>query len=273
MTFRLSLNTSTIKPQPLLEKVRIAAEAGYDGIELWVNDIYEFVGQGGEVGEVQRALRDHGLQTPSMIALRGWGEAAPLEYPLMIDEAKRRMELARRFDCPYLVCSPPRERCAFSQIADRYADLLEVGRSIGVKPTFEYISFFNSVASLEQGWAVVNRVSQDPHATIILDAFHSWNTNSSLDTLRQIPASRISHYHIDDAAAHLTPGKQRDPDRVMVGDGVIDLVAELRVLIELGYNGWISLELFNPALWDRDPLEVARLGRDRILQTIASATE
>jgi len=40
MTYALCLNTSTIKPQPLLEKVRLAAEAGFDGIELWINDIY-----------------------------------------------------------------------------------------------------------------------------------------------------------------------------------------------------------------------------------------
>ncbi len=46
MSFTVCLNTSTIKPQPLLEKIRIAAEAGFAGVELWLNDIYEYVGRG-----------------------------------------------------------------------------------------------------------------------------------------------------------------------------------------------------------------------------------
>ena len=41
MNPKLCLNTSTIKPQPLMEKIRLAGEVGYDGIELWINDLYE----------------------------------------------------------------------------------------------------------------------------------------------------------------------------------------------------------------------------------------
>ena len=40
MPFKLCLNTSTIRPQRLLEKIRLTAEAGFAGIELWLNDIY-----------------------------------------------------------------------------------------------------------------------------------------------------------------------------------------------------------------------------------------
>ena len=79
MAWTLCLNTSTIKPQPLLEKIRLAAAAGFAGVELWINDVYEFVGQGGEVRDVEKALSDHGLIVPCTIALRGWAEAAEAE--------------------------------------------------------------------------------------------------------------------------------------------------------------------------------------------------
>ena len=75
------LNTSTIRPQPLLDKIRIAAVSGYDGVELWINDIYEHIGRGGEVREIEQALADHGLTVPCTIAIRGWGEAQGLEHP------------------------------------------------------------------------------------------------------------------------------------------------------------------------------------------------
>jgi sugar phosphate isomerase/epimerase len=246
-----------------LEKIRLTAEAGFEAIELWINDIYEFVGQGGEVRDIEKSLADHGLPVLSMIAVRAWGEAIDVEYPIMLDEVKRRLEMCARLGSTWLVCSPPRMPCDLDQVARRYKDILELGRQFGVKPTFEYISFFESVSQLRQAWQIVQKVD-DPEATLILDAFHSWNSNSTLDELRQIPGNRISHYHIDDAHPDILPTKQMDPDRVMIGDGVIDLRAEIQVLRDIGYQGAISLELFNQDLWAQDPREVLRTGIERM---------
>ena len=263
MTFRLCLNTSTIQPQPLLEKIRLAAEAGFEAIELWINDIYQYVGQGGEVSDVEKALADHGLVVPSMIALRQWGEASDLEYPLMLAEAGRRMELAARLGCPFVVATPPRQPCPQSQLVERYKDLIQLGRPLGVRPTFEYISFFGSVSTLDQAVSIVEATA-DEGATLIADAFHSWNSGSRLELLGEIPAERISHYHIDDAALGIPAGQQTDPDRVMIGDGPIDLAAEIAMLRAIGYQGYISLELFNRQLWQQDPAELLELGIKRL---------
>ncbi|MCO6455372.1 MAG: sugar phosphate isomerase/epimerase [Pirellulaceae bacterium] len=263
MSFQYCLNTSTIKPQPLLDKVRLAAVAGFAGVELWLNDVYEHVGRGGEVRDVERALADHGLIVPCTIALRAWAEASEPEYPLVLEEARRRMDLAARLGSPWLVCSPPRAACDQRRIVQRYADLLALGREAGVKPTFEYISFFGSVSRLDQAWHVVQQVG-DPEATLVLDAFHTWNGGGPADVLRQIPAGRISHYHFDDAAVGIPAGQQTDADRVMPGDGAIDLAAEVQTLRQIGYAGTVSLELFNRQLWQQDPLDVLRLGLERM---------
>lgn len=263
MSFTFCLNTSTIKPQPLLEKIRLTAAAGYAGVELWINDLYEHVGRGGEIRDVERALADHGLIVPCSIAVRQWGEASEAEYPLMLDEVRRRMELAARIGAPYIVATPPREPCDLAQLTERYRDLLRIGRETGVRPTFEYISFFGSASRLDQAWQVV-REAGDDDATLILDAFHTWNSGGSLDDLRAVPVERISHYHFDDAAREIPAGRQKDPDRVMPGEGAIDLRAEVQVLRENGYRGTVSLELFNPQLWREDPQDVLRIGLDRL---------
>ena len=268
MPFKLCLNTSTIRPQPLLEKIRLTAEAGFEGIELWINDIYEHVGQGGEVSDVEKALADHGLIVPCMIALRGWGEASELEYPLMLDEARRRMELAARLGSPWVVATPPREECGLEQISRRYRDLLELGRETGVRPTMEYISFFRSVSRLDQAWRIVEEAN-DPDATVIIDSFHTWNSGGDINELRKLPAGRISHFHIDDADPQMPAGTQADPNRVMPGDGPIDLRAEIEILREIGYEGTVSLELFNPGLWEQDPAEVLGAGIERMRQLLA----
>ena len=263
MSFTLCLNTSTIKPQPILDKIRLTAEAGFAGVELWLNDIYQYIGQGGEVRDVEKALSDYGLIVPCTIAMRQWGEAGELEYPIMLDEAKRRMDLAARIGSPYIVATPPREPTDPAQLTARYRDLLELGRQAGVKPTYEYISFFGSSSRLDQAWRIVQD-AQDDDATVIVDAFHTWNSGGTLDDLRAIPVDRISHYHIDDADPNIPAGQQTDPNRQMLGAGPIDLKAEMQVLREIGYQGTISLELFNAELWEKDPAEVLKQGFERL---------
>jgi sugar phosphate isomerase/epimerase len=51
-------------------------------------------------------------------------------------------------------------------------------------------------------------------------------------------AAHTRHYHIEDIApsrvhAHLVPGQ-----------GAIDFEATLRAILESGYNGWITVELY-----------------------------
>ncbi|MEM8955198.1 MAG: sugar phosphate isomerase/epimerase [Verrucomicrobiota bacterium] len=267
---RLSLNSSTIKTTPLLDKIRIAGEAGYEGIELWAVEIYQHIGRGGEVSDVEKALADHNLQVPCFIAVRNWGETAGWEYTLALDEARRRFELAARLKCPYVVCTPPIEQPGFDTLHTDYQDLLQIGGETGVHAILEYISFFASLNNVPDTVTVMDRTDEllddsAQHKSItILDAFHNWNSKTTLDDIRKLPLDRIAHYHIDDAHPDIPSGQQKDPDRVMLGEGQIDLKSELQVLVEKGYDQWISLELFNADLWEQNPLEVAKTGLQKM---------
>ena len=259
------LNTSTIKPQPLMDKIRLVGEAGFDGIELWLNDVWEYVARGGEVSDIEKAISDQGLIVPSVIAMRQWGDMDGWEHQLVLDEARRRFALGARLGAPFIVATPPLEKPETEHLPARYAELLRIGREEGIRPTFEYISFFKSVHTVSKAWEIV-QVTDDQDATLILDAFHNWNSGSTESELRSIPVERISHYHIDDADPNKPAGTQTDPDRVMPGDGQIDLKAEIKALKEMGYDGTVSLELFNESWWQLDPKETLRIGLQRMHQ-------
>lgn len=263
MSFLYCLNTSTIKPTPVLRKIALAARHGYRAIELWINEVYEHVGRGGEVSEITRSLADHGMVVPCTIALRGWGDASDAEYPIQLEEARRRMELAVRLGAPFIVATPPREPTDLQQLTRRYRDLLELGRQIGIRPTMEYLGFVRSVFKLTQAWQIVQDSGAE-QATLVVDAFHNFRGGSTPDDLRRVPVERISHYHLNDAPADKPRLEQADPDRVMPGDGILDLGTELAILKEKGYRGAISLELFNRDLWARDPDEVVKLAMERM---------
>ena len=50
----------------------------------------------------------------------------------------------------------------------------------------------------------------------------------------------------------------------MIGEGQINLAAEIAVLKEKSYDKTMSLELFNTDLWAEDPLEVITEGLSRM---------
>ena len=51
-----------------------------------------------------------------------------------------------------------------------------------------------------------------------------------------------------------------DADRVLPGDGDFRLEPVVARLRAIGYGGWVSLELMNPALWQVQPTTVAEVG-------------
>jgi 4-hydroxyphenylpyruvate dioxygenase len=51
-----------------------------------------------------------------------------------------------------------------------------------------------------------------------------------------------------------------DADRILPGDGDFRLREVLQFIRRMGYEGWVSLELMNPTLWNAKPVQVAEVG-------------
>ena len=64
---------------------------------------------------------------------------------------KEDLLLEPGWEPPFIVATPPLEKTETSHLPGRYKEPLEIGRSEGIKPTFEYISFFKSVHTLKKG--------------------------------------------------------------------------------------------------------------------------
>ena len=45
-------------------------------------------------------------------------------------------------------------------------------------------------------------------------------------------------------------------------------MVEAAILKNKGYDKWISLELFNADLWEKDPLEVAKIGLEKMRELV-----
>ena len=263
--FVYCLNTSTIRPTPLLKKIAIAGKAGYEAIEPWNDEITAYLRQGGSIAELKQAIADAGLSVVSMIALHGWVTSEGDEHRKVLDDCRRRMTQAAQLGSPYIVASPPQEVVDVKRASDRFAELLEIGEQSGVVPSMEFLGFVDGVKNVATAWAIAAGGGQPrAKATIVADVFHMMRGGGSIDDLLSIKGDRLACFHINDLPAVPDPLTQRDEDRVMVGEGIADLPRVIANLRSIGYRGPLSLELFNRKLWEQDPLEVVTRGLDRI---------
>jgi sugar phosphate isomerase/epimerase len=257
------LNTSTIRPAPLMTKIDAAAAAGFRAIELWNDDVTAFVREGGSLPAVVDRLAERELRVPSVIAVMGWIGCPPAERAKSRKEAVRRMEQAKALGSPSIVASPPMGRVDVEQAAADYRELLQIGRDLGIRPSMEFLGFVEQINSIPAAWEIVERAG-DPEGTIVIDWFHMVRgQGSTLDDLRRIPAERISIVHLDDVPYNKPFAEMSDADRVYPGEGDIPIRDMNAVLREIGYQGPISLELFNASLWAQDPFAVARTGFEK----------
>ena len=271
--FPLCLNTSTIRPRPLREKIEVAARAGYDMVELWCDDVERFVGDGGTMASLRAQLRHAGLQVPSMIALGRWVEADAPGFTRLLGVAAERMEIAAALGCPRIVASPPIQTAhvELEVAGERYARLLSLGRRIGVLPMMEFLGFVPQIHDLRTCREVCARAC-DRDATVVLDPFHIYRGGGSFEEVLTVPGWEIGICHFNDAPRDKPRETQVDADRVQPGDGCLPLEDLVRSLRAVGYHGPLSLELFHPGLWEQDPEAVAVDGLRRMRGIIERAS-
>jgi sugar phosphate isomerase/epimerase len=265
MKFRLCLNTSTIRPvKSIIEKIQIAIECGFDGIELWHDDLTAYEKQSGSLDDIKKLLDDNNLEVVTTIALHGWVSSIGSEYEKALDDARTKMKQSAAIGAKHIIASPPREVVSdMDEAARRYRHLLELGREFGVKPAMEFLGFAEGINQINDAWEIVTKADH-PDSAIVLDSFHIYRGGSDINDMKQISEEKIAIFHINDAPQTPAREKQTDADRVYPGDGILPLSEMVQILRDVGYTGHISLELFNPKYWAQNPKKVVHEGLDKM---------
>jgi sugar phosphate isomerase/epimerase len=95
---------------------------------------------------------------------------------------------------------------------------------------------------------------------VLADPYHVYKGGSDVQSVKLLSAKCLQHFHMNDYPADPPREKILDEHRIYPGDGVAPLTELFRSLREIGYTGMLSLELFSKALYQQDPLEVAKTG-------------
>jgi 2-keto-myo-inositol isomerase len=274
--FIYSLNTSTIRGQNLsiVEEVRIAGRAGYQAIEPWINELERYTQGGGSLRDLNRRIADAGLRVESAIAFPEWIVDDEVRRRRGVEDARRAMDMVRQIGGRRLAAPPAgatnQTDLPLTRAVERYRALLEIGAQIGVVPQLELWGFSRCLSRLGE-CAQVAIETGHPRACILVDVYHLYKGGSGFAGLRLLSGQALQVMHMNDYPA--TPGRAEitDSHRVYPGDGTAPLPAMLRDLRRIGFQGVLSLELFNREYWTQDAFTVARTGLEK-MQAVVRAS-
>src|SRR6185312_2037958 len=95
-----------------------------------------------------------------------------------------------------------------------------------------------------------------PNVGLLLDAWHWHHAGATTQDIINAGRERIVHVHFDDSA-NLPPEQIRDNQRLLPGEGVINLTGFLKALQTIGYTDALSVEVFGRGLNKMPPEQAA----------------
>lgn len=267
MKAKVCLNTVTIRGAALEEKIEAAREGGYEGIGLWREEVEKFAAGGRSLADLRRMVEGNGLVAAEICFVGGWQWAVGEARAKAFDSAKETFEMAQGLGCGVVCALPSNGRGDLALAAEEYGELCDLAGEYGVCPALEFIGPFEQVKDVATAWETVKGANR-ANGGILLDTFHFVRGGSRLEDLEALPEGAVSLVHINDA-----PEKRieelTDADRVMPGEGFFPLGKILGSLARKGYEGFLSLELFNRELWEKDACAVAKLGGEALRRVVA----
>ncbi len=275
-SFSFCLNTSTIREQNLglIGEIETAAQAGYDGIEIWVRTLEDFVNKGGKPGDVKRKADDLGIRIENAISFPQWIVDDDYIRNQALEQAKREMEMLAEIGC-YRIAAPPvgatdTPGLDLNKAANRYHELLNVGDDAGVIPQLELWGFSANLHLFGEVLYVAAE-SGHPKACILPDVYHLYKGGSDFNSLKLISGSSIHMFHMNDYPADPPRATIADEHRVYPGDGIAPVNQILKDLNDKNSPIVLSLELFNKTYWKQDASVVAKTGLEKMKQAVENA--
>jgi len=260
--FTYCLNTSTVQGQKLslVEEIDLTAKAGYGAIEPWIGEIEQHRDGGGSLSDLNKRITDAGLKVASAIGFAPWIIDDDAARAKGLEHAKRDMDLLASIG-GQMIAAPPvgyQDKTGLNLFAaaERYAELVEVGRRAGVIPQVEVWGFSKTLNHLGEAIFIATE-SGCADAGLLLDVYHLHKGGSGYDTLGLLNGNAIRIFHVNDYPS-MPRADLTDSHRVYPGDGIAPLRQILKTLTDIGSNAFLSVELFNKDYWTQDPLVVAQ---------------
>ena len=235
------------------------ARAGIKDVEITNNLLDDFL-KTNDLAAARRVISDLGLNLVHAATgvLELW-EPNP-NRAAALDNLKKRCEMYANMGLNRVYASSATSKKVteedYKAAVDNMYDAGEVAKQFDMKLRIEFMrtsTFISTLPTLLK----LTRAAAHPNIEPMLDCYHFWSGLNKLEDLDMIRPGEIGHVHFQDVPD--IPRELLDlSTRIIPGDGISPLTRILGKLLEKGYAGPLSVELFLPKFQQGDPYEVAR---------------
>ncbi len=241
----------------LVDKLTAISAAGFEGVEIFENDLFYFEGT---AADVKRIADDRGLRIMLFQPFRDY-EAGPREkLARNLDRAERKFDLMAELETDLmLVCSSiaPDAIDDDKLAAEDLHKLGERAARRGLRIGYEALGWGRHVSTYGHALKIVEMAAH-PAVGLVLDSFHTLCIRDDDSAIAKIPSERIFFVQIADAPLiQLDPLSWSRHFRLFPGQGGMPVTRFVRNVIASGYAGPISLEIFNDEFRAAPPRPIA----------------
>jgi sugar phosphate isomerase/epimerase len=270
-----------------VDRLDAASAAGFAGLSMWGRDYQAARREGHSDADLRARLADHGLAVAELDPAWWW---TPSAFDMKAFDA----ESLASIDDMEVFCSAEAELFAIADavgarsinavdvlggrwsIADAAAALAGFCDRAAEHGLLVHVEFlpWSRIADVATAWEVV-RLAGRANAGIAVDAWHWFRGTPGEAALRTVPGVKILAVQLGDAPAE----PEADPmtaslhDRLLPGDGDVDLVSLVTALRDVGAVAPIGVEVFSDALHALGPHEAARRAGDAARRVLAARAE
>lgn len=249
----------------LAEKLEAIAAAGFTGVEIFESDLLSFNGTPRDVAKLIASL---GLKIVTFQPFRDFEGMPEPQRSRTFARAERKFDLMGELGCDLMmICSnvAPDSQGGIERAAADFHELGERAQKRGMRVGFEALAWGRHISDYRDAWEVVRRAD---HAAVgvTLDSFHIFARKTDLRAIRSIPPDKIALVQLADA-----PWLEMDVIswsrhfRCLPGQGDFPLTDFMDAVLDTGYQGLLSLEIFNDQFRAGSPRGVAIDGQRSLI--------
>jgi len=268
------ISQATTMPAAFADDIGAFGAAGFEAVEIWLRKLETFL-ESHSLADAGQVLADAGVKAVAASTHGGLLLAEGERKSQNIDRLKRRLEWCEGLGIGRLtLLSLPGEGADgehYGRAIENLREAADLAAPHGVTLALEPNRASRFCNALETA-AVLVAHSDRPNLGVAFDAFHFYMGLSQFDDLALLDKHNLAWVQLCDCGETLRELAD-DADRIFPGDGAFRLDAILEQFRRIGYDGYVSLELLNPRIWELPPRQAAEVGLMAMRRVLGEPTE
>jgi sugar phosphate isomerase/epimerase len=263
---QFGFSTNAFREYGLAEAIEHIADAGYDGVEVLLDQphLYPHAADESAVEQVRETIADHGLAVSNCNAFMltaiesilhpSYVEADPDYRRQRVEYTKSALETAASLGADHISTEPggpipdgKSREWAMDTFVEGLEEVLdhaeEVGVDVLVEPEPDLL-----IETSDDFFDLLDRVDS-PRLGCNFDTGHFFCAGEDPAELVPDLAPYADHYHLEDIPA------DRTHEHTQLGEGGMDIDGFLSALDDSGYDSFVTVELYP---YEETPVETAR---------------